>query len=199
MKNLETLSFKNVVREDFQNNLFEGKISFKVVNDSNEVLAEVKGNEISLREFTTNYFYNQILKPELDYVFEDILSDADKILANNMSVNEYVNFVNDKYREYERELDTFNELFNVYTNLIDYLSKNKDIDNYCFVLNSICANYDGTGAGTLLINYLKEHYNLIYLYSIAEIESFFLGKVSFKEIINGYLYWTNEEKLEEIL
>ena len=199
MKNLETLSFKDIVREDFQNNLFEGKISFKVVNDSNEVLAEVKGNEISLREFVSNHFYNQILKPELDYVFEDILSSTDKMFVNNMSVNEYVKFINDKYRESGEDLRTLNELFNVYTNLIDYLSKNEDVDNYCFALNSICANYDGTDAGTLLINHLKEQYNLIYLYSIAEIESFFLDKVSFKEIINGYLYWTNEEKLKEIL
>ena len=198
MKNV-TLSFENVVRKDIPSDLFAGKVHFAVVDDSNEVLAEVKGNEVSLKDLIEDYYFNLILKPELEYVYCDILSKQDKVLVKAMSVNDYVEFVNNKYNIDGDELSTFNALYEIYKNLLDYLAKNTDSNNYCFALNSICANYDGTGAGTLLINYLKEHYNLIYLYSIMDIEGYFLDKVNFAEIINGHMYWTNEEKLKEIL
>lgn len=202
MNKLKNLSFENITVTKFKDKLFGDKISLKVMNNS-EILSEVIGTEMSLNNFVSSNFYHEIIKPELHYVFDNVLSEEDKrwVDSRDIYLKDYIKFLNNKYNEFEDELETLNNLFKAYDNLINCSLNNNENNNdtYCFVLDSIRTKYDGTGAGTLLINYLKENYNLIYLYSIMEIESYFKNKLDFNEIINGFLYWTDKEELKKTL
>lgn len=202
MNKLKNLSFENISATKFNDELYGERIGLTVV-ENNEILSMVVGKEMSLKDFVSQHFYREILVPELKDTFDDVynvLSNEDKQLINkNLSVKDFIKFLNDKYEEYADEFEILNSIFETYENLVNYSSDNHKCNTSCFVLDSIETLHDGTGAGTLLINYLKENYDFIYLYSIMDIESYFKDKVDFKEIINGFMYWSNKEKLKEIL
>ena len=198
MKNSEKLSFENIRVVESNDALFGERLNISVLDNEYECLAEAKCSVNYLKDFTTNWFYPEILEPEINYFFNEIFTDEERKLTNNMSLDKYVAYVNDKYGE--DEASTLNELYKEYINLNKYISsKISNQYNKCIRINVINSNYDNTGAGTLIVDYLKENYELIFLYGTEEAEGYWLDKVNFKEILNGFMYWSNNEKLNEIL
>ena len=198
MKNSEKLSFENIRVVESNDALFGERLNISVLDNEYECLAEAKCSVNYLKDFTTDWFYPEILEPEINYFFNEIFTDEERKLTNNMSLDKYVAYVNDKYGE--DEASTLNELYKEYINLNKYISsKISNQYNKCIRINVINSNYDNTGAGTLIVDYLKENYELIFLYGTEEAEGYWLDKVNFKEILNGFMYWSNNEKLNEIL
>ena len=198
MKNLEKLSFENIRVVESNDALFGERLNISVLDNEYECLAEAKCSVNYLKDFTTDWFYPEILEPEINYFFNEIFTDEERKLTNNMSLDKYVAYINDKYGE--DEASTLNELYKEYVNLNKYISsKISNQYNKCIRINVINSNYDNTGAGTLIVDYLKENYELIFLYGTEEAEGYWLDKVNFKEILNGFMYWSNNEKLNEIL
>lgn len=198
MKNLEKLSFKNIRVVESNDVLFGKRLNISVLDNNYECLAEARCSVTYLKDFAHEWFYSEILEPEVNYFFNEIFSDEERKITDGMSLDKYVTYINDKYGE--DEASTLNELYNDYINLNKYTSSNLlNQYNKCIRINDIISNYDNTGAGTLIVDYLKENYELIFLYGIEEAEGYWLDKVNFKEIINGFMYWTDNEKLNEIL
>lgn len=198
MRNLKKLSFDNIRVTEDDNTLFGQRLNISVLDDKCECLAEAKCSVTYLKDFAPEWFYSEILEPEINYFFNEMLNDEERKIADNMSLDKYVNYINDKYGE--DEASTLNELYKEHVNLNKYVSNNllKQY-NKCIRIDFINSNYGNTGAGTLIVDYLKENYELIFLYGIEEAEGYWLDKVNFKEIINGFMYWSKNEKLNKIL
>lgn len=198
MKNLEKLSFKNIRVTQNIDPIFGEYIKIMVIDNDCKCLAEAKCNTTLLKDFTSEWFYSEILEPEMNYFFLNVFNDEERNKTDNMSLDKYVAYINDKYGE--DEASTLNNLYKTYINLKDYNSKNiLNSYNTCVHINSINSNYDNTGAGTLIVDYLKENYDLIFLYGTEEACGYWLNKVNFKEILNGYMYYTNNKELNKIL
>lgn len=198
MVNFEKLSFENIEVTSESSGLLGKRVYIKVLNDDGEILAEANCNETDMNDFTTDWFYSEILEPEINDFFFEILNNEERKLADNMDLEKYIAYINDKCGE--DETSTLNKLYKTYVNLNKYNSS--DIfKRYakCVRINSINANYEKTGAGTLIVDYLKEKYELIFLYATSEVDGYFLDKANFKEILNGFMYWSENEKLNEIL
>ena len=172
-------------------------MKIKVLDENNDCLAEANCSVGYLKDFTYDYFVPELLQKEVDYFFLEEFNEDDKEKTKNVSLDYFIKYVNSKYED--TDTSTLNELYKSYIDLNNYLPNNK-LDNREYVcLNSIQSNYDNTGAGTLIVDYLKENFKLIYLYATMEVEGYFLNKANFKQILNGFMYWTNDKKLNEIL
>lgn len=198
MKELEKLSFENIKVVQESNYPLPDSTVIYVLDDNNECLAKADCNITSLNDFVSDWFSSIILKPEINYFFIEIFNDEERKLTDSMNLDEYISYINKTYGE--DEASTLNELYNIYLKLEEYISENI-LNGYtkCVCINSINSTYDNTGAGTLIVDYLKENYELIFLYGTEEAEGYWLDKVNFKEIINGFMYWTDNEKLNNIL
>ena len=202
MKNFKDLSFKNIAVEYNSNNIFGNKINIRVISEDNDCLAEANCQVESLKDFSSNCFYPELLQKEIDYFFLEVFSDEERIKTKDISLSELVEYINNKYGE--DDTSTLNELYKSYININDYLSDNKtsnavfNSDEYVRI-NNISSSYENTGAGTLIVDFLKENFKLIFLYGTMEAEGYWLDKVNFKEILNGFMYWSNDKKLNEIL
>lgn len=198
MKNLEKLSFENIRVTQGADPIFGKYMKIMVIDSNYECLAEAKCSTILLKDFISEWFYSEILESEINYFFLDVFNDEERNKTNSMGLDKYVAYINNKYGE--DEASTLNNLYKIYINLKNYNSKNIfNSYNTCIRINSIDSNYDNTGAGTLIVDYLKENYELIFLYGIEEAQGYWLNKVNFKEILNGYMYWTNNKELNKIL
>lgn len=198
MKNFEKLSFDNVKVDYSFNDIFGTRLNIRVLSDDGECLAEASCKKIQLKDFVSDYFYPELLEKEINCFFLDVFSDKERANTDNISLDDYIKYINNKYSE--DETSTLNELYKNYNTLNDYISNNILNGYYdCICINSINSSYENTGAGTLIVDYLKENYGLIFLYATMEAEGYFLDKANFKEILNGYMYWTDNKKLNEIL
>lgn len=195
MKELEKLSFENI-RVSYKDIIENIKIT--VVDYDNPCLAEADCTVFSLNEFVVDWFYSKVLYPELNYFFLEMLTKEERKITDAMSINEYIKYLNSKFNENDTII--INELYQTYLNLEKYISTNiLTRHRECILINSIESYHDNTGAGTLIVDYLKDKYELIFLYSIEDAEEYWLDKVNFKEIFNSFMYWTNNKKLNEIL
>ena len=194
MKNYKDLSFENVKVEYYH----DDKFKVYVIGKDGEALAEAKCEKLRMKDFVSDYFYPALLETEINYFFNELFNSEERSLTNNMPLDKYVNYVNDKYGE--DEASTLNELYNKYCNLRDYVFSGL-LNQYseCILIDTIEANFEKTGAGTLIVDYLKDNCSFIFLYGTAEAESYWSNKANFKEILNGHMYWSDNEKLNAIL
>ena len=198
MSNFNKLSFDNMKVDHSFSDLFGERLNITVLSDEGECLAEAICKICTVKDFAYDCFYLELLEPEINYFFSDVFGDKERTKTENMPLDEYVKYINVKYGE--DEASTLNELYKTYTSLNKYNSDNLLARNHkCVSIKSINSSYDKTGAGTLIVDYLKENYELIFLYGTMEAEGYWLDKVNFKEILNGFMYWTENEKLNEIL
>lgn len=198
MENLKKLSFDNVKVYYSFSDLFGERLNIEVLSDEGECLSEAVCKILTIKDFAYDVFYLELLEPEINYFFSNVFGDKERTKTENMPLDDYIKYVNAKYGE--DEASTLNELYKIYTSLNKYNSDNLLARNYkCIYINSINSSYDKTGAGTLIVDYLKENYELIFLYGTMETEGYWLDKVNFKEILNGFMYWTDNKKLNEIL
>lgn len=195
MKELEKLSFENI-RVSYKDILENIKIT--VADYDSPCLAEADCTVFRLNEFVLDWFYSKVLYPELNYFFLEMLTKEERKITDSMGINEYIKYLNSKFDE--DDTITINELYQTYLNLEKYISTNI-LTRYteCILINSIESYHDNTGAGTLIVDYLKDKYELVFLYSIEDAEEYWLDKVNFKEMFNGFMYWSDNKKLNEIL
>lgn len=198
MKNFEKLSFDNVEVDYSFNDIFGKELNIRVLSNDGECLAEANCKKFELKNFVSDHFYPELLENEINYFFLELLNNNERRETDEMPLDDYIKYINNKYGE--DETSTLNELYKTYINLNAYIS-NSILNGYsdCICIKSINSSYENTGAGTLIIDYLKENFELIFLYGTMEVEGYFLDKVNFKEILNGFMYWTENEKLNEIL
>lgn len=193
---LKELNFSNV-REDYPlTTSQENNPTFKVYDDNNDLLGEADCKRMTIKQFVFNWFYDFMLKPEINYCFSEVCNDEDKALTNNLDLEDYVKFLNNNYGY---EVITLNSLYNCYLKLEELLSEDSSLqDRECIFIDYIHAQ-EGSGAGTLIVDYLKDKYGFIFLYGEEYAESYWEDKVGFKEIFNGYMYWSDNQKLSDIL
>lgn len=202
MKNLEKLSFENVEIEYPLSRYITDDLILKVYSDDGEVLAKAKCKKTYIKDSLANYFYEELLEPEINYLFYYVLNEEERNLTDSMPIDEYVQYINSNFGE--DEASTLNELYSTYKDLNklirEYIRKGL-LSQYseCIYINMIDSKYDKTGAGTLIVEYLKDNYDLILLYSTDETQMYWENKVDFKEILNGNMYWSKNEKLNRIL
>lgn len=198
MENFKELSFDNIEVNYSSSDILGEKLNITVLDNDGDCLAESKCEKISLKEFVSNWFYTELLEPEINYFFLHVFNNKEREKTDKMPLDKYIKYINNKYGE--DEASVLNSLYETYISLKNYISSNLLLQHYeCVIINSINSSYEETGAGTLIIDYLKETYELIFLYSTEEAEGYWLDKAGFKEILNGFMYWTNNEKLNEIL
>lgn len=198
MKNLEKLSFENVKIEYPLNRNIVNDLIIKVYDDDGEVLAKAKCEKTPVKNSLINYFYQEILEPEINCLFYDTLNNEERNLTDSMSIDEYIEYMNNNFDKNETEL--LNELYDKYINLIKLIQNDLSYQySDCIYIDTINSKYKNTKAGTLIVEYLKDNCDLILLYSTEEAHDYWKNKVDFKEILNGNMYWSNNEKLNEIL
>lgn len=166
-----------------------------VYDDNNKLLAKANCIKDYLKDFSSNWFYSSLMKAELDFFYYTLFNDYEKELLKDASLDEFIMYINDNYDDAE----ILNNLYNIRKNLDEILDNNLDIQNKEFIFVDSINAIEGYGAGTLIINYLKDNYDLIFLYSLEESEEYWTNKVNFKELFNSYMYWTNHKKLDDIL
>lgn len=167
-----------------------------VYDDNNKLLAKANCIKDYLKDFSSNWFYSSLMKAELDFFYCTLFNDYEKELLKDASLDEFIMYINDNHEDNAKIL---NNLYNMRKNLEEILYNNLEFQNKEFIFVDSINAIDGYGAGTLIVNYLKDNYDLIFLYSLEESEDYWTNKVNFKELFNGYMYWTDNQKLNEIL
>lgn len=193
---LKELNFSNV-REDYPlTTSQENNPTFKVYDDNNDLLSEANCKRMTIKKFVFNWFYDVILKSEINYCFLEVFDDEDRALTNNLDLEDYVKYMSNNYEDESIRLEG---LYKMYVKLEQLLSEDSSlIERECIFIDYIYAQ-SGFGAGTLIVDYLKNKYDFIFIYGEEYAESYWEDKVSFKEMFNGYMYWTNHKKLDDIL
>lgn len=198
MKTLNKLNFNEnlIVMEKKNNDDFE--MVARDRDNSDECSAKVNCRELKLNEFVLDWFYSEILHPELNYFFEELLSDEERLYVDCMGLDSYVSYLNNKFKE--TDTATMNGLYEVYIKLNEYINSNiLNREIKCVLINTAESyNEDNTGL-SLILNKLKEDFELIISYSNDDLEGYWLDIASFKELINYNLFWTSNKKLNEIL
>lgn len=198
MKNLEKLSFKNVEVEHSFIPHMHNNVTIKVYSDDREVLAKAECEIINTKKFLPDFIYRNTLEPEIDSLFYDLLNEEERKLADSMLIDEYVDYMNNKFKDGETEL--LNEFYNKCVKLNKFIEKDSSFLYADSVyLNTINSKYEKTGAESLIVEYLKDNCNLILLHSEEEFNEYWKNKAGFKEIFNGNMYWSNNEELNKIL
>lgn len=194
--NLKELSFNNINVEYPLTIQQENNPVIRVYNEDNEVLAKANCKKTTLQNFSANWFYNMLLEPEMNYFFLEVFSEEERELTNNLPLDEYVQYINDNYG-YESSI--LNDLYAKYLKVETLLYNNSSIKSDECIYIEYIESIKNSGAGTLIVDYLKENCNLIFLYSTDEALDYWTDKVNFKEVSNNYMYWTNNKELNDIL
>lgn len=198
MKKLKELSFENIVTKNTLSSTFGEGTEISVLAKDNNLLAKATCKEFLLNDFAKNMFYPELLKREINYFYLEVFGDKERIKTENMPLDNFIKYVNVEYGE--DEVTTLNYLYEIYNSLNNYTSNNAlNQNSKCICIYDICSIYEKTGAGTLIVDYLKENYDMIFLYSMCSAQSYWVDKVDFKEILNGFMFWTTNTKLNEIL
>ena len=202
---MKKLSYENIQISDWSSNskiitgaipytsiesLFDidwNRLIFKCISDEGETLAMAKCRSYNAKEFNKNVFYSFLVENEVNYTFNEILTAEERKLTNDMPLDDYANYVSENYPE---DSETLTELCNMYFNLKNFGDKNTFAS---FVHIDWIEACEGHGAGTLIVDALKEKY------SDCEVESYWKDKHNFKEILNGHLYWSDNKELNKIL
>lgn len=195
MKELQKLSVNRDLVFDFKK---DDVLEITCVDEKNTALATVKCTKLKLNEFVLDWFYSEILHPELNYFFYELLNKEERLHADSMTLSGYVDYLNNKFKE--TDTATMNGLYNIYNQLNEYISSNifnREIK--CILLNSIDSFEEDNDGLSLILDNLKEDYELITTICNEEIEDFLLEKSNFKELINSNVYWSSNEKLNDIL
>lgn len=193
---LKELSLNNVKMEYPLTTQQENNPVIRVYNEDNEILAKADCKKATLQNFSANWFYNMLLEPEMNYFFLEVFSEEERELTNNLPLDEYVQYINDNYG-YESSI--LNDLYAKYLKVETLLYNNSSIKSDECIYIEYIESIKNSGAGTLIVDYLKENCNLIFLYSTDEALDYWIDKVNFKEVSNNYMYWTNNKKLNDIL
>lgn len=167
---------------------------FKYVSEEGEVLATAKCINYNAIEYNKYIFSGKILEDEINYTFTDVLSSEERKITDNMPLNEYIKYIKENYPE---ESETLELLWKQHLKLKDF--EKKDLFFNAIYIDFIESFKDGYGAGTLIVNALKEKYSAIFLYSGSESEAYWKNKHNFREILNGHMYWSENEELNKIL
>lgn len=167
---------------------------FKCLSEEGELLATAKCINYNAIEYNKYIFSGKILEDEINYTFTDVLSSEERKITDNMPLNKYVEYIKENHPE---ESEALEQLWNQSLRLKDFGEKN-------LLFNAIYIDFiesfkDGSGAGTLIVNALKEKYSAIFLYSDSESEGYWKNKHNFREILNGHMYWSENEELNKIL
>lgn len=198
MKKLKELSFENIVVKNTLSDIFGERLEISVLTNENNLLAGAICKEFLLKDFAKDMFYPELLKREINYFYLEVFGDKERIKTENMPLDNFIKYVNVKYGE--DEATTLNYLYEMYNNLNNYTSNNiLNQNSKCIFIHDICSIYEKTGAGTLIVDYLKENYDMIFLYSMYSAQSYWVDKVGFKEISNGFMFWTTNSELNKIL
>jgi hypothetical protein len=191
MQTLKDLSFDNIKKGNHDLTVIGENIKFSVV-ENNEILAEAMCSIMSIKEFANNYYLNFFVKDELNQ-FKNILN-LDKELSDDYIKN-CIELISLNYCE--EETRSLKWLYNNYNTLKDFAKLNPD--EKCVYIDWIKAHKEGLGAGTLIIDYLKDNFDMIVLYGEIDTEDYWLDIVNFREILNGHMYWSKLDIINEIL
>jgi ribonuclease HI len=190
MQTLKNLSFDNIKKGNHDLFIIGKNIKFSVVQDS-EILAEAMCSIMSIEEFANNYYLNFFVKDELNQ-FKNILN-LDEELSDNYIEN-CIKLISLEYCE--EEISSLKWLYKNYNALKEFAKLNPD--KQCIYVDWIKAHKEGLGAGTLIVDYLKDSFDMIVLYGDIDAEAYWLDVVNFREILNGHMYWSKLDIINKI-
>ncbi|MBQ8997118.1 MAG: hypothetical protein IJ086_15295 [Clostridium sp.] len=195
MQNFKNLSFNNIKIEDSS---LGGIVKISVIADTQECLAEARCKILNFKDFAYHCFYKELLNPEIQYVCSEFLSSEQYEYAKALAIENFMEYANENCCE--DDISTLNYLYEKYDNLNKYILNNVSLQEAkCICIDNIESYYEKSYAGTLIVDYLKSNYLLIFIYGTWEAEEYWKKKACFKEILNGFMYYTDNIKLNEIM
>lgn len=156
------------------------------LNEENKKLSHAIVSDLNFEEFVNDI--NDLINKEIEYLEQEYdIKDIFKLKEKYKL--QFGTFIGKEYDEYNLEI-----LYNLKTNIID----NKNLFSKGLSVLFLEAFEEKTRAGTFIVDYLKDIYDYIILYSDCEAIEYW-EKQSFIEFFDGYYFWSKNTQIINLL